>query len=259
MYLIKIASSQGGLNKKGSETAPNAIIEALNDVYLSENGFEHKFIIDEAKIIENNIEETNSNIFNKAKEYLNKKCLFIGGDHSITYQVFKAFSEIHNEPGIIVFDAHPDCVNNFEPPSHEDWLKTLIEKGFVKPENVILVALRNIDKIEKGFLTKQKIKVFYAKNIANNIENVCDSLMELANKFGSLYISIDIDAIDPAFAPGTGYIEPAGLTSREIIYFIQRLKLLKNFKAADIVEVNPQKDLNNMTVKLAARLLAEFW
>ena len=78
-----------------------------------------------------------------------------------------------------------------------------------------------------------------------------------AKNFDNLYISIDIDVIDPAFAPGTGYIEPAGLTSREFLYFLHRLKNLKNIRGYDIVEINPKKDINNLTTKLGAKILVE--
>ena len=81
--------------------------------------------------------------------------------------------------------------------------------------------------------------------------------MSVAKNFEAMYISIDIDSVDPAFAPGTGYIEPAGLTSRELLYFLSRLLLLKNFRMADLVEVNPDKDFKNLTVKLAAKIIAE--
>lgn len=95
------------------------------------------------------------------------------------------------------------------------------------------------------------------KELAENIESSCDKIMEEIRKFDSVYVSIDIDAIDPAFAPGTGYIEPGGFTSRQFLYFIQRLKLLNNIKAFDLVEINPEKDLKGITVKLSAKIIGE--
>ena len=81
--------------------------------------------------------------------------------------------------------------------------------------------------------------------------------MSVAKDFESLYISIDVDVLDPAFAPGTGYIEPGGLTTRELLFFLHRLKKLKNLKAYDLVEINPKKDVNDMTSKVGAKLLVE--
>jgi len=80
--------------------------------------------------------------------------------------------------------------------------------------------------------------------------------MELS-KGKELYVSIDIDVIDPAFAPGTGYCEPGGLSTRDFLYLIQRINKLKNLKAIDLVEINPDKDKENMTVKLGAKILSE--
>ena len=95
------------------------------------------------------------------------------------------------------------------------------------------------------------------KQIQENIGEVCDLLMERVRNSDAFYISIDIDVIDPAYAPGTSYQEPGGMSSRELIYFLQRLTLLKSFKAADIVEINPDKDGTSRTVKLGAKLSAE--
>jgi arginase family enzyme len=81
--------------------------------------------------------------------------------------------------------------------------------------------------------------------------------MERAKISGGFYVSIDIDSVDPAYAPGTNELEPGGLSSIDLIYFIKRLKLLGNFRGADIVEINPSKDINGSTVKLGARLLGE--
>ena len=70
-------------------------------------------------------------------------------------------------------------------------------------------------------------------------------------------MSIDIDVLDPAYAPGVGFAEPGGFSSRELIYLVQRFKKLKNLKKVDIVEVNLDKDVNDMTVKMVAKLIWE--
>ena len=81
--------------------------------------------------------------------------------------------------------------------------------------------------------------------------------MELINKNKALYISVDIDVVDPAYAPGTGYLEPGGLSSRELLYMLHRFKKLRNFNYLDVVEINPGKDLNEITVKLGASIIRE--
>jgi len=254
MKILKIKSSIGGLDKKGSEKGVELVVDALNDFYLNENGWNSKVEFENIIVDEENIDITNDHIFKAVKNF---EGIIVGGDHSITYSAFSAFSDRFDNPGLIVFDAHPDCENNFKPPSHEDFLRVLIEEGKIKPENIVLVGVRNMHRNEANFIKAKKIKVFSMKRLFNNLQESCDDLMELARDFDGLYLSLDIDVVDPAFAPGTGYCEPGGLSAREMIYFIQRLKLLENLKVVDLVEINPEKDFGGKTVKLGAKLIKE--
>lgn len=260
MLVVKVPAINGLGKTNGCEKAPEKIISELKEIYTNEQGKEiriEKRQIKEISVDLQNLDETYKNIFKQSGEIFRKKhsAVFLGGDHSISYPLCKAFSEIFENAGILILDGHADCMHNFFPPTHEDWLRTLIEQGF-KAENVILLGLRNLYSIERSFLQKNKIKCFLQKDI-ENLQDVCDTIMEMARKFNALYLSIDIDIVDPAFAPATGYLEPAGLSSRELIYLIQRLKLLKNLKAADIVEINPTKDFNSITSRLGAKIISE--
>lgn len=261
MKVIKIPSSQGGLGKsEGAELAPDEIIKQIHDLFLNEKGELPVFEIDEVEIISSNLEETNKNIFNKAIEIFkkNEKAIFIGGDHSITYPLIKAFSKAYKNPGVVIFDAHPDAENDFMPPTQEDLLPAIVGENLIKTTNIILAGTRNWHGNELEFLKKHKIRYFSMNEIVNEgMHESCEALMSIAKNFDALYVSIDIDAVDPAFAPGTGYIEPGGLTSRELLYFLQRLKFLKNLKALDIAEINPKKDINSITSKLGAKILVE--
>lgn len=237
MRVVKVNSSQGSLGKnEGCEKAPNLICDKGESV----------------KVVRNNIEKTNENIYN----FVNIMDVIIGGDHSITYSCFKKFSKYFKNPGLLIFDAHPDCMHNFKPPSHEDFVRVLIEEGLVKKENVILVGLRQCDKLEKEFLDKNKIKCYYMDKL-EDIEDMCDGIMEICKDFDGVYLSIDIDVVDPAFAPGTGYIEPEGLSTRELFYFLRRLMKLGNIKMIDLVEINPEKDINYMTLNIGKKILKE--
>ena len=101
-----------------------------------------------------------------------------------------------------------------------------------------------------------KIKRISINQLAGDLQDTCDTIMEFSQA-RELYVSVDVDVIDPAFAPGTGYPESGGLTSRQFISIMQRINKMKNLKAVDIVEINPDKDVNNQTVKLGAKILAE--
>lgn len=256
MKIIKLPFSQDISNKAdGSELAPDKIIEKTKELFVSEEGILPNLDFDEVKVIDADIEEINESIYSKALSILenNIKPLFLGGTHSVTFPIAKAFSKIYPEnPGIIIFDAHPDAL------SPEDLLCALVNQNIIKKENIILVGTRNWDKNEIDFIRKNKIKHFPMKEvIAEGIHEVSESLMAVAKNFKDLYVSIDIDVLDPAFAPGTGYMEPGGLSTRELLFFLSRLKKLRNLRAFDLVEINPSKDVNDMTSKAGAKILVE--
>ena len=240
MKIVKVSSSLGGMgHSNGSEKAPELIISELRQ-------FNSNFDVSSVKV-DGNLDNLYKNLEQVEGD------IFIGGDHGITYGLCNGFD------GLLIFDAHPDCEIYTNTATHEDFLRKLIEDGRIKKENIILVGVRNVSKNEKEFLEKNKIKVFYMKDIFDSdIKEICDTVMEMCNKFKRLYLSLDIDVVDPAFAPGVGYLESGGLTSNEILYFVRRLKLLKNLKRVDFVELIPEKDKNGMTVNLAVRILKEF-
>lgn len=250
MRIVKVPSNYGALDKaEGVELAPDAIMEELKDIYLNES-----YKKDDVEVVEmarKELEDGNE-VINK---YDGK--IFLGGDHSISYYSFKQWARNHKNPGLIVFDAHPDVYEMFDFPSHQDWLRCLIKDGIIKKENIVIIGLRNMDRKEFEYLKDNNIRFYNINQVYESKEEVCDSVMEFARKFDGVYVSFDIDVLDPAYAPGTGYIEPGGMTSRELLYFIHRLRMLKNIDRVDIMEVNPRKDVNNMTAKMAAKIIAE--
>jgi agmatinase len=92
--------------------------------------------------------------------------------------------------------------------------------------------------------------------LLEDLRDTCDIIMEFSSG-KELYLSIDIDVVDPAFAPATGYAEAGGLTSRQLLYLVQRLNKIRGLKAIDIVEINPERPGAEVTVKLGAKILAE--
>jgi len=259
MKLVKIPFSRGSLGKsEGCSKAPDRIAGLVKKFWFSEDKALPIFDIEEVNIDQNNLSLSHDTIFKKISE-IKSNFIALGGDHSITYSCFRAFAQNFKNPGIIVFDAHPDLMPS-ENLDHETYLRKLVGDSIVKKENIILIALRNWDSEEFKFIKDNSIKVYPMKNISmEGIAGICDAVMSVAKEWDGLYLSLDIDSVDPAFAPGTGYIEPAGLSSRELFYLIHRIKLLKNLKGIDIVEVNPDKDINEMTSRLAAKLCVELY
>ena len=96
------------------------------------------------------------------------------------------------------------------------------------------------------------------EQVFNDYQDVCDTIMENIRSWGNTYVSVDIDFLDPAFAPGTGYLEAGGASTRELLYFLKRIKMINSVKAFDLVEIIPDKDKEGITVKAGAKVLSEF-
>jgi len=277
MLIVKVPGINGLGKTKGCENSGNAILEKLDEIYSNEQGkiIDKKLLdLEEIHLDNSNLQISNELIYKNTLQILEcqDKVIFLGGDHSISYSIGRAFLKYTEnqgkEPCLIVFDAHADCMpvtgnsSAVSFPTHEEWLRGLIEQGF-PAENILLVGIRNIDAEEIRFLKEKNIKVVSMSQLNENLEETCDIIMEFAQgnrKNKELYLSLDIDVVDPSFAPATGYKEPGGLTSRQFIYVLQRLNKLKNLKVVDIVEINSEKDKKigfNNTVKLGAKILSE--
>ena len=270
-FIVKVPAINGLGHTKGCEGAGNAVLAKLKeDIFTNEAGEDidgSKFDLEEIHVNNSNLEEANKLIYKNSLDCYEEKprTIFLGGDHSVSYSLTRSFLDYcrgkGREPCLIVFDAHPDCMSLWEKnelPDHEEWLSSLIDYGFPK-ENIILVGVRKSHKNEIEFMNKNKIKKININSIQEDIDNIADTLMEFANG-KELYLSLDVDVLDPAFVPGTYYQEPGGLTSRELIYLIQRLKKIKTLRAIDLVEINSEKDLKEnkgLTVKLGAKILSE--
>ena len=263
MQIIKVPGINGLGKTKGCEKAGNEILASLKEIYSNEQGkpIDVKLLdLEEIHLDNDNLDLTNKLIYENSLKSLDKdRVIFLGGDHSISYSIGKAFlkycGDNEKEPCLIVFDSHPDCMPANKNPTHEEWLRALIEAGF-SSKNILLVGLRNSDSEEIRYIAEKKIRTINLDSIIVDIEDICDTIMEFSNS-KQLYLSLDVDVVDPAFAPGTGYREPGGLTSREMIYLVKRLNKVKGLKAIDIVETNPSLDKDGMTVKLGAKILSE--
>jgi arginase family enzyme len=265
MKLIKIPFSEAGLGRTvGTEKAPDKIVEDLKDMHMNESYRRQQYDTIDVDIVSNNISENNSRIEKEISNVCERikgtreRAVIIGGDHSITYATFKGFAKQNPGAGLVLIDAHPDLLPEAGIQSHEDYLRMLINEGVVSKDRLVIAGIRNTDVTEKEFMDAHRIRAFTMSHIYNEgISDFCDGLMETVRNWPSFYLSIDIDAADPSCAPGTGYLEPGGFSSLELIYIVRRLGMLKNLGMMDIVEVNPDKDINGMTSKLAAKIIKE--
>lgn len=180
--------------------------------------------------------------------YLNKrdKVLSLGGDHSITYPVVKAFAQKYGKLTILHMDAHADLYDDFEGNkySHACPFARIMEEGLAS--RLVQVGIRTMNTHQSEQAKRFGVEVIEMKHWRNDIRFKLE---------GPVYVSLDMDAIDPAFAPGVSHHEPGGFTSREIIALIQNLK--GNMVGADLVEFNPTRDVSGITAMLAAKLFKE--
>ncbi|MBD3247590.1 hypothetical protein GF378_03150 [Candidatus Pacearchaeota archaeon] len=270
MFVVKVPGINGLGKTKGCEGAGNAILEMLQDIHSNESGKDidvKDLDLEEIHLDNSNIEESNNLIYKNALESFEEhpKIIFLGGDHSISYSLTRAFLDYirkgesgkRKEPCLVVFDAHADCMPAMKEPTHEEWLRKVIEEGF-PAENILLIGARNLWKSEREFLKEKNIRLVPVNALKDNLQEMTDIITEFANG-KELYVSLDIDVVDPAFAPATGYTEPGGLSSRDLIYMVQRINKIKSLKAVDIVEVNSEKDrkFEKRTIKLASKLVSE--
>lgn len=174
------------------------------------------------------------------------KVLSIGGDHSVSYPVIQAHADIYDGLNILHLDAHADLYENFDdnPFSHASPFARLMESG--KITSLTQVGIRTLNKHQREQAEKYGVQVIEMKDFNNEFTNTLS---------GPLYISLDMDVLDPAFAPGVSHHEPGGMSTRQLIDIIQRINI--PIIGADIVEYNPMRDLNNMTAMVGYKLMKE--
>lgn len=174
------------------------------------------------------------------------RLLTLGGDHSITYPIIKAHQKKYPSLDILHIDAHGDLYNDFEGDkySHACPFARIMESELAK--RLVQVGIRTLTTHQKEQAEKFNVEVHQMKDL---------DLSKIKKFNNPLYISLDMDAFDPAFAPGVSHHEPGGLSSRQVIDLIQNLDA--DVIGADIVEYNPTKDFHSMTAYLAAKMMKE--
>ncbi len=176
----------------------------------------------------------------------NIKVISLGGDHSITYPVLRSYSKKYNNLNVLHLDAHPDLYDELDGNrfSHACPFARIMEEKLVK--RVVQVGIRAMNGTQRDQARRFGVEVIEMRNIdaAINIEFQ-----------GPVYLSLDLDCLDPAYAPGVSHYEPGGMSTRQVINIIQNLKA--QFVGADIVEYNPIRDPQKMTAMVAAKLLKE--
>lgn len=267
--IIKVPgiNSPNNLSAECRDTG-NLIISELRKIEINESLKEinHSLLnFEEIHLDNKDLELSDKLIFNNSFEVFENypKLFFLGGDHSISFSLGRAFKEYcsvnKKVPCLIIFDSRPNLefFNKYsgDIPDNGQWLRGLIESGF-SPQNILLVGVRNFSKKELEYLNEKKIRFVSMNYLQANLHEACDTIMEFSNG-RELYLSFDFSVVDPSSSPDSTFQDAGGFSSREFLYIAGRLSKMKNLKALDIVEIKNDSS-EKTSVKLAAKFLAEF-
>ena len=261
IVIIGIADeSKSHAKRKGTSKGPDIIRIASNDSDFFErdgkiipicpmNGYiNNKKIFDDGNIQRQDLYQL---IFDLVS--IKKIPIIIGGDHSITTIALQAINDSFGKVGLLYFDAHPDFVS-----STTDYYGSVLtdSSNCIDYEKSLLIGTRSAEPEELRNAYNVGLEVVTPMDIAEQgIGNIADRI-KCRNNNGRRYISIDLDCLDPAFAPGVSVPSPCGISSIDLIY-LSKLAISSGIVGLDIVEFTPDFDINNITASLAARILLE--
>ncbi|MGX0243509.1 arginase [Staphylococcus capitis] len=251
---------------KGNIEVPTLDVEKFNS---DQEGLRN---YDEIVTVSENLSKATSEIVKKGNFPLT-----LGGDHSIAVGSISGISQHYENLGVIWYDAHGDLNVPEESPSgnvHGMPLRILAGDGpdelvnindftpKVKPENIVLIGMRDLDEGERKYIKDKNIKTFTMADIDRfGIQEVIERSLEYlkSRNIDGLHLSLDVDALDPAETPGTGTRVMGGLSYRESHFALELLNESKLVTSMDIVEVNPLIDNSNHTAEQAVALLGTFF
>jgi agmatinase len=172
--------------------------------------------------------------------------ILLGGDHMVSFPIVAALAAVHGPLNILHFDAHPDLYDDFEgdPHSHASPFARIMEGGHAR--RLVQFGIRTLNAHCRAQAERFGVEVVEMRHFAPERVRIPQA---------PLYVSIDLDGFDPAFAPGVSHHEPGGASVRELLAVLHRIE--GPIVGADVVELNPSRDVNGVTATLAAKLVKE--
>lgn len=174
-----------------------------------------------------------------------RKVLSLGGDHSITYPILRGQATRFGKVNVLQFDAHPDLYDELDGNrySHACPFARAFEDGLI--EKLVQVGVRTMNAHQRRQADRFGVEVVSARDFSQ-------TAIEIS---GPVYVSLDLDVLDPGFAPGVSHYEPGGLSVRDLLTVVQGIEA--PVIGADIVELNPTRDIQEMTAMVAAKMMKE--
>lgn len=175
-----------------------------------------------------------------------QRAVCLGGDHSITYPILKAFGRMFKDLTLIHFDAHPDLYDEFQGNrhSHASPFARIMEEKLTK--RLIQVGIRTLNPHQKKQAARFGVEIYEIGH---------ERALEEVKTWCPVYVSFDMDVLDPAFAPGVSHREPGGMSVREVLDHLH--SITATIVGADIVEYNPSRDVSELTATVAGKILKE--
>lgn len=205
--------------------------------------------------------ETDFSLIGKRISTLTNMPIVLGGDHSITIPILQGQRERYRDQrlGILWIDAHPDLCDFFDGSriSHANTMRRALEFG-IEPHDVCMVGVRSWEEQEIDLIENGGIHVYTAADVAERgMKNISQSVYNVLNDCDAVHISLDIDCLDPAIAPGTGIPEFGGLSSRDVLTLIKSTQDLP-LAGLDVVEIAPPLDPSEATVFAGLKIIMEY-
>lgn len=174
------------------------------------------------------------------------RVLALGGDHAISYPVLRAQAARHQGLTLVHFDAHPDLYDEFDGDrlSHACPFARIMEERLAA--RLVQIGIRTLNAPQRAQVRRFGVELVEMKDFRPDL---------VVEAQGPVYVSVDLDALDPACAPGVSHPEPGGLQTRELIGVVQRLR--GRVVGADVVELNPARDPDGATARVAAKIAKE--
>jgi len=243
--------------RKGTSEAPDKIrqISSSRDTYSRDNtvslgmpfGGIKKKVFDYGNVKKNQIGEVINKIVSKSKMPIS-----IGGDHSISVEIIKSISKKYGSLSLVYFDAHPDIISSTRNYYGSVFFDVL---PFIDLKSSIQIGIRTPEQEEIDNIKKYDLSVITPFDMLKN--GLLETEKKIVEKVGkNVYVSFDMDAIDPAFAPGVSAPVPIGLRNSEAVYLLKSLAQ-KGIVGMDIMEVCPEYDIKDRTSHLASRMIGE--
>ncbi|MGQ9819180.1 MAG: agmatinase [Candidatus Kapaibacteriales bacterium] len=247
---------------KGTKNGPNSILQAsayvefFDDETKKELCFEKGIAtITPIEIEPNDTTQIIENIHSLTKEILGKDkfIVFLGGEHTISFPIIKAYYEFYNDISILHFDAHSDLRNSYNGSSfsHACFMARVLE-FFPKPSNIVQVGIRAQSKEEFELIKDRKIQTFYSHKIRSGFygSNWQKKIVDKLNE--NIYLTFDVDYFDPSVIPATGTPEPDGFYYNETIEVFREIRRQeKKIIGFDVVELSPIPNLHHCDLTIA--------